>query len=327
MRSSLWRNILARTDWASNRRHMCSTWWLCWPFWPQSFWPDGHSGLCLDLIVHTIQQLLTRALVQVVPSLLDVLKKNLTVSMVFGGTNSSTICITVPGSPRTFNGHNVCTIIAPNFHPIFYPLQVDAKRSAQAEARNAAQMQAGVCNKSWRDFGNVCTKSSRGSCSVAASSPGSGASGGRWFGAAMPQAGRATDYCWLRGVVWVVSLAGVVAARERPCIWEGDSWDTSAPALVFDVQWVAWVCVFFAATSLSEGTGCHRVDDAHRIRTRRSAVLQRSREMARPSSPRMDPCLVSCGRGLLAPWLSLMFHSSFILSPNCLNNHPYSSAH
>ena len=119
--------------------------------------------------------------------------------MVFGGTNSSTICITVPGSPRTFNGYK------------------------------------------------FCTKSSRGSCSVAASSPGSGASGGRWFGAAMPQAGRATDYCWLRGVVWVVSFAGLAAAR-RPCIGAGDSWGTSAPALVFDVQWVAvMVCesVFF----------------------------------------------------------------------------------
>ena len=39
---------------------------------------------------------------------------------------------------------------------------------------------------------NGCTNSfSRGSCSVAASSPQSRASGGRWFGAAMPQAGRA----------------------------------------------------------------------------------------------------------------------------------------
>ena len=201
--------------------------------------------------------------------------------MVFGGTNSSTICITVPGSPRTFNGYN------------------------------------------------FCTKSSRGSCSVAASSPGSGASGGRWFGAAMPQAGRATDYCWLRGVVWVVSFAGLAAAR-RPCIGAGDSWGTSAPALVFDVQWVAvMVCesvFFFAAAFVSEGTGCHRVDDAQRIRTRRYGLLQRAGEMARPSWPRMGPCLVSCGRGLLAP-LSLMFHSSFILSPNCLNNHPYSSAH
>ena len=161
---------------------------------------------------------------------------------------------------------NNLPIIAPNVHPIFYPLQVDAKRSAQAEARNAAQMQAGVCNKSCRDFGNVCTKSSRGSCSVAASSPGSGASGGRWFGAAMPPAGRATDYCWLRGVVWVVSFAGLAAAR-RPCIGAGDSWGTSAPALVFDVQWVAvMVCesVFFLLPRL-----CLRGPDATEWMTRR----------------------------------------------------------
>ena len=114
---------------------------------------------------------------------------------------------------------------------------------------------------------------SRGSCSVAASSLASRARGRRWFGAAMPQAGRAAV---VFAELFELSLVRRFGGCKKQALYMG-WWRVRQICSSLSVQWCSmsngqWVCVFFAlvAAFLSEATECHPVGDAQlqRIGTR-----------------------------------------------------------